>query len=558
MDARSLGPTRLACSARSIGAAWAIAGLGCSDTAAGTGGGTSITAGETSISSSSPDSSSTGTTTAAATASTSDGHDATGTTHGPIFDVGAVDDSGGSDTGTVVPSCKVGDDIDAAQPCVDVAPPDSFEPDVQWAWPGNNGELDVLGTPVVANLTDDNGDGEIDLCDIPDVVVIASTNTFGGGGHLYLLDGATGTEHLRIETPVQPILYPALGDLDGDGIAEIVAATPGDFGGGGFLLAFHADGSLLWQSPDGTQTSSFAISLADLDADGDVEIIFAGGVYDHTGHRLWTGGASYLNTAADLDDDGDLEVIMGGAAYQDDGAVMWSGFDTQGHPHVADLDQDGSPEVMFVSSSGITIVDANGVASVSNAASNLAQWRPAAVHDMDGDGAPEIAVGSSNTYSVLETNLVANWTAAVSDGSGYAAGTAFDFLGDAAAEAMYADETTLFIFDDSGTPLLTTPRSSWTQWENPIVVDVDNDGSAEIVVASNGGAAPPVQVIRDIEDRWIPARRIWNQHAYHVTNVREDGTIPTVQPKNWDTLNTFRTQAQIGAGGGVCMPEPRG
>jgi len=194
--------------------------------------------------------------------------------------------------------------------------------------------------------------------------------------------------------------------------------------------------------------------------------------------------------------------------------------------------------------------------------SNLAQWRPAAIHDMDGDDMPEIAVGSSNLYSVLETNLVANWTAVVSDNSGYAAGTAFDFLGDGSAEAMYADETTLFIFDETGNALLTTPRESWTQWENPVVVDVDNDGSAEIVVASNTGlgigGSPAVQVIRDVEDRWIPARRIWNQHAYHVTNVREDGTIPAVQPKNWETLNTFRTQAQIQAGGGVCMPEPRG
>jgi hypothetical protein len=31
-----------------------------------------------------------------------------------------------------------------------------------------------------------------------------------------------------------------------------------------------------------------------------------------------------------------------------------------------------------------------------------------------------------------------------------------------------------------------------------------------------------------------------------------------VQPKNWLTLNTFRTQSQIDAGGGVCVPEPRG
>ena len=43
----------------------------------------------------------------------------------------------------------------------------------------------------------------------------------------------------------------------------------------------------------------------------------------------------------------------------------------------------------------------------------------------------------------------------------------------------------------------------------PIVADIDNDGSAEIVVVSNqyinNPASPTVQVIRDIQDRWIQA-----------------------------------------------------
>ncbi len=85
---------------------------------------------------------------------------------------------------------------------------------------------------------------------------------------------------------------------------------------------------------------------------------------------------------------------------------------------------------------------------------------------------------------------------------------------------------------------------------------IDNDGSAEIVVVSNqygNGMSPPVQVIRDKDDRWIQARRIWNQHTYHVTNVREDGTIPQFEPPSWKSLNTFRTNAQI-EGGGLCEP----
>ena len=51
------------------------------------------------------------------------------------------------------------------------------------------------------------------------------------------------------------------------------------------------------------------------------------------------------------------------------------------------------------------------------------------------------------------------------------------------------------------------------------------------------------------------ARRIWNQHAYHVTNVREDGTIPAHPKASWKFTNTFRVNAQIQAGGD-CQPPP--
>ena len=95
------------------------------------------------------------------------------------------------------------------------------------------------------------------------------------------------------------------------------------------------------------------------------------------------------------------------------------------------------------------------------------------------------------------------------------------------------------------------------RFEGPIAV-IDKDGSAEILVVSNtllvgGNVDFTVQAVRDKEDRWIQARRIWNQHTYHVTNIREDGTIPQHEPKHWQLLNTFRTNAQI-EGGAVCKP----
>ena len=77
--------------------------------------------------------------------------------------------------------------------------------------------------PLVANLTDDNGDGAIDLCDTPDVVIQAFVNYGQWNGSLYVLDGATGSQHWKAGVVVDTTITPALGDIDADGVPEIVA-----------------------------------------------------------------------------------------------------------------------------------------------------------------------------------------------------------------------------------------------------------------------------------------------------------------------------------------------
>jgi hypothetical protein len=42
-------------------------------------------------------------------------------------------------------------------------------------------------------------------------------------------------------------------------------------------------------------------------------------------------------------------------------------------------------------------------------------------------------------------------------------------------------------------------------------------------------------------------------HSHDITNVREDGGIPQHEPRSWQQLNTFRTQAQS-EGGTACQP----
>jgi hypothetical protein len=91
------------------------------------------------------------------------------------------------------------DDMDAIGDCDMEAPPDSFEPEVQWAWAGR-GRGSTVATPLVANLTDDNGDGAIDLCDIPGRGRgrVRQAGPPAVGRHIYVLDGATGALHFKI------------------------------------------------------------------------------------------------------------------------------------------------------------------------------------------------------------------------------------------------------------------------------------------------------------------------------------------------------------------------
>jgi hypothetical protein len=457
--------------------------------------------------------------------------------------------------------------MDAVGDCTEKAPPDAFEPEPQWTFNGPPGFTECIVMPLVANLTDDNGDGEIDLCDVPDVVVVAGP---GGGdtppSRLYVLDGATGAEHFYAAELVQFGGTPALGDIDADGLAEIVALAADST-----LAAFEHDGALKWKSAVPVQGwQSSAVGLADVDEDGDVEIFVSNQLFDHEGNQLWAAAVplTYSATmAANLDGQPGMEILHGAAAYHADGSVYYDLINNGGwvHPQVADFDGDPQPEVLLALDNRIELRQHDGALVWSfqpNGQTDIN--RPINIHDFDGDGEAEFGASAPAFYGVYEADQTPLWEAMVMDPSGQAGGTAFDFIGGGKAQAIYADEFTVWVFDDKGAPLLSTPHLSGTIIEYPIVADIDNDGSSEIVVVSNtllhqGQQLPfTVQAVKDIQDRWVQGRRIWNQHTYHVTNVREDGTIPQSEPPHWQKLNTFRTQAQIASGGGVCQPPPPG
>lgn len=92
----------------------------------------------------------------------------------------------------------------------------------------------------------------------------------------------------------------------------------------------------------------------------------------------------------------------------------------------------------------------------------------------------------------------------------------------------------------------------------PTIADVDGNGLAEIVgVATNNcgyGSQRGVSVRGD--PTWVDTRDVWNEHAYPITSVGQDGSIPVDEPVNWLTaeLDNFRLNQYLP--GEAPIPEP--
>ncbi|MCF8248100.1 MAG: gliding motility-associated C-terminal domain-containing protein [Saprospiraceae bacterium] len=116
------------------------------------------------------------------------------------------------------------------------------------------------------------------------------------------------------------------------------------------------------------------------------------------------------------------------------------------------------------------------------------------------------------------------------DYSGLTGITMFDFNQDGKQELVYRDETTLRIIEGAtGATLASYPLKSGTWLEYPVVADVDNDGQAKILVngyEDDNNIQVKIYCFETAGAPWAPARSVWNQYGYHVTNVNDDLTIP--------------------------------
>ena len=351
-------------------------------------------------------------------------------------------------------------------------------------------------------------------------------------------------------------------------------------------------------------------TVADLDRDGLQEVIAGNTVYNYDGSERWTHEYTTTNSSCggsldcdgynavgnfDGDDEGEVVIIRLGELFilNHDGSpvagiplpiripgalanVAEPTYSPAAYvPSVPLYDEDGDllpPERILCQAEGALDLPAyddlgNAITSegsqvvVHTAGAN--EGGPPTVADFDGDGFPEVGTASSTAYVVFDFQCTGNplpegcerewvrWLVENDDCSSRVTGSsAFDFEGDGSAEVLYADETTFRIFKGSDGTILyqDDTHSSNTRLEMPIVVDVDNDGKAEVVIpepnrdSTRGG----IEIWEDADNNWVRTRRIWNQHTYSVTNVTEDGQIPRVPEPNWtrSPLNNFRQNVQ--------------
>jgi RHS repeat-associated protein len=400
----------------------------------------------------------------------------------------------------------------------------------------NAAALHSAGEPAVGDVT---GDG------IPEVVVgtvcSGQIMIFSNTGQL-LLDQRLGNES---DCEQWGGFSPEIADLDGDGLAEIIIAYKSNS-----IRVYRATGEVVWErQAAGTAAVGNRILIADVDLDGELNVYHAGILYDAHGNQLWrlqdipNRIHDWGVAAVNLDDDPFAEIVKLSfrpptlRVIEHDGSCKWVASSLPFPPSGSDC---GTPLPFLAAPDSASLI----------------------VADLNGDGQPEILVGSTtegletgNSVTAFNRDGTILWQTEATVGSTVTTMTnlaAFDFTGDGTMEIVVSGRLgTCFLSGADGTKLSDIPwdamnpgRPASQAQLNPIIVDLENDGHAELVIAGRDSNIDPnsgIFVYKDVADNWMPTRTIWNQARYNITNVNADGSIPRKPLVNWLTpgLNNY-------------------
>lgn len=201
--------------------------------------------------------------------------------------------------------------------------------------------------PAVADL---DGDGKLEI-------VVGTMTTRDRKGRVIVLDAATRKEKWSASVPGHVQSEPALVDLDGDKVLDVIVTNW--LGDKKVRALSGKDGKEMWAHP---MAGDIYHGVSIVRHDGKVHVVAnstKGDVFllNAKGEEIWKkdlGGYLFApTTVADLDGDGRPEILVCSGrvhALDLDGKELWRGPDCGSIPRgvaVADLNGDGLPDVLF-------------------------------------------------------------------------------------------------------------------------------------------------------------------------------------------------------------------
>ncbi len=289
---------------------------------------------------------------------------------------------------------------------------------------------------------------------------------------------------------------PAIADVDGDGIQDVIMATTG-----GTVLAIDIRGHVKWQY-DVHHTISNPVCIAGtplkvfvLTNPGGVVCIDA-----KKGEKLWEYNmpAGFIwgataPAAADIDGNGTTEIIVadrGGhlAAITEEGATLWKtdykeGFRTA--PALADLDGDGDLKIIIGTEKKLLVCFSNKGKELWHSGDNPSGSSPE-VYDLDDDGKPEILTGTREGVLVCNSGGQPLWSHKI-NGEVHDAITAVDINNDSKKEVIIVDLRGNIACLSHDGHLQWTASVPERARRSPTIGDIDGDGKTEIIVGSYAG-----------------------------------------------------------------------
>jgi len=433
-----------------------------------------------------------------------------------------------------------------------------WESDVAFA----NGSC-VWGGPSIHDLDDDGS---------PEIIFYSAV--FDANGHylsdIGLLDNGSTTGYI-----------PVVADVDADGQPELVAGT-GTYGWNAASSTWVAEAS--W-GETGVQTAVADLGTytadpasddrASKDGIAEIVVVGAGNVAAYTtggraifGPRALPGsGQGGAPTIADFDGDGRAEFASAnGTAYSvfdpdcagtpsestcaslsTDG-VLWSQPSQDGSSNVTgssvfDFEGDGLAEAVYGDECFTRVYDGRtGTVMYSRFRTSCTWYENPVIADVDADYGAEILIGSNTNCAIACPSVDP-----IFDGI-----NCYD-------EADCPGETTC-ARENASDPLgkCRCQVSEDCGGDGFVCLDPIAGPSAagKVCRAAHPGpsTALGLRVIDDRLGRWVSTRRVWNQHAYAVTNIGDDSRVPrtSLRPRNWDddSLNNFRQNTPGDLGGG--------